>query len=58
MMWLVSDAELRTKAILTVVWLGIWGIIVWNQFFGRAIEALLALCLYLVTFGPDLSKRR
>ena len=58
MMWLVSDAELRTKVTLTVLWVGVWGLVFWNPFIARAVEALLALALYLVTFGPDLGRRR
>jgi hypothetical protein len=58
MMWLVSDAELRTRVILTVLWVAIWGVFFLNPYIARAIEALLALCMYWVTFGPDLGRRR
>jgi hypothetical protein len=56
--WIVGDLEFRTKLILTLLYLGSWGLIFVNVGLLISAQALLCIVLGFATYGPDLSRRR
>jgi hypothetical protein len=55
--WIVGDLELRTKLILTLLYLGSWALVFVNVGLLIAAQALMCIVLGFATFGPDLSRR-
>jgi hypothetical protein len=50
--WFVGDAEFRTKVILTLVYLGSWVFLFIDPWALMGVQALVALVIWWVTFGP------
>jgi len=51
--WLVGDIEFRTKLILTLLYLGSWGLILVSGALVVSAQALLCIILGFMTFGAE-----
>lgn len=51
--WAIGDLEFRTKLILTVIYLGSWGLIFISGALVVSAQALLCIVLGFMTFGPE-----
>ena len=51
--WAIGDMEFRTKLILTVIYLGSWGLIFVSGALVVSAQALLCIILGFMTFGTD-----
>jgi hypothetical protein len=56
--WIVGDMEVRTKLILTLLYILSWGLIFLGGFAVTGAQALLCIVLGLMTFGPGFFSRR
>ena len=55
--WYVGDMEVRSKLIITVVYLLTWVLTVINGWFVIGAQALFALVVGTMTFGPGWGRR-
>jgi len=51
--WLIGDVEFRTKLIMTLLYLGTWGLIFVSGALVVSAQALLCIILGFMTFGAD-----
>jgi hypothetical protein len=50
--WAVGDMEVRTKLILTLVYVASWGLVFVGSYAVVGAQAVLSIILGLMTFGP------
>jgi hypothetical protein len=56
--WFVGDSEVRTKIIVTLVWLALWGLLFVNGWVLTAAQGIFSLVVGVMTFGADWLSRR
>ena len=56
-LWLMGDVGVRAKAILTLIYLGSFALLFWNEYATTAVQALLSIIMGLTTFGADWGRR-
>jgi hypothetical protein len=55
--WLVAEAEVRTKVILTLVYAASWALLMLSPYFLVAAHALYSIVVGMITFGPNMGRR-
>jgi hypothetical protein len=55
--WWMGDMEGRSKLIITLLYLASWALAFINGWFLIGVQALFALIVGTMTFGPDWGKR-